>query len=328
MRKHPRVPRTDTGNFNKFLTSLGLLLLGAALAIPYLYFRNTESLTIPARDLDHMTETGKNAIIGRQDAIIALEPWVVGVAVLLGALGLGLLIVGGAHLRSAQKSEDEESELRRIRARLEVEEMSPDEQAEKNTEQAETEVEQERRSAVEVGGQARGGDVAQPEATALTWTSDPRRRATVIARISGEVERAFRGRDIGSYELKWQVRIGSLNDQLRLDGVFESADAHLQDVVLKIRVSSDPILLRKTGRNIVNELVATLGRYQALTGRRSQGWLLAVVPEESDRMLDSNASAAADLLRIALNPFGEATLISERDLETLPDIFSKFFGGA
>lgn len=337
--------RTDTGNFNRFLTSLGLLLLAAAVVIPYFFFRSTEVLTIPDSDLRGMTETGRSALRGRQDAIAFLEPLISAGAVLLAVFGVVLVVLGGIRLKSAQESEDEETELRKSRTKLEMQEMSPIEKEEQATEKAEAEVAQERETATIVGASITVGDAVTVDDDVSLELNQAERspaaddirnvRATLkdrqeqITRVSGGIEEAFRNKDLRSHSLKWQVRIGSATDQIRLDGVFESTDdkvRDVQDVVLTTRVSSDPRLLRRNAQNAANDLIALLSRYRALTGRNAQGWLVTVIPTESESDLHPDVyGPAADSLRNAIQPFGKAVLLDERELDTLPRLFIQQF---
>jgi hypothetical protein len=327
------VPRPDTGNFNRFLTSLGLLMLGASLVIPYFYFRNTEILVIPAAELHDLTPRGRSAILSRQDAIAAFEPWVVGLAAFLALAGLVLLVVGALRLRSAQVMEDEESALRRKRARLEVEEMSPAEQEQTKVEKAKTEVAEEGmvqapepspRAATESEPPAEGAaPVIRPD-----WRTSWSSRVAVISRISDRVNEALRDLETPPYEFKWQVRIGSAGDELRLDGLFESQMFERPDVVLSNRLMADPTVARKNARNLANDMIATLSRYEALTRRRAQGWIINVLPEESGVEMNADLSQAFDPLRRALAGFGYVTVIREAELDSLPVIFRQNFRGA
>jgi hypothetical protein len=323
------MPQTDTGNFNKLLTSFGLLLLGAALAIPYFYFRSTEILTTSSRELREMTETGRSSLIQRQDAIAAIEPWVVVAAILLGVIGLVLLLSGALRLKSAQVKEDEESELRRTRTRLEVDEMSPAEKAQKATERAKTEVAEEK---MEIG---MGASMTEPSETTTEsrdtvaappdWQTNWTSRINVISRVSDRVHDAFRHWEIGSYEFKWQVRIGSAGSEIRVDGLFEPSIPGLPDVILSNRLVADPRLLRRNARNAANDMIALIGRYEGLTGRRAKGWIVNVIPEESEGDLKGDSSAEVEPLREALAGFGRATVINERSLDSLPDLFGSMF---
>jgi hypothetical protein len=306
------VLRTDTGNFNRFLTSLGLLLLAGALVIPYLYFRNTDILEIPDADLQRMTDTGRSALIGRQDAIAALEPWVIGGAILLATGGALLVIAGGLRLKAAQKSEDEETELRKNRAQLELDEMSPAERAEQVTEKAREEVAQE------------GRNVSTPGVDRSGWGLWTRQRA--ITRVSGRVKETFDLQRLLTHRPKWQVRIGEGAEAIRLEGVFESADEAHPDILLETRIALDPAVMGKLARNVANDLIAMLSRYQVATKRPAQGWLVFVVPDESEVSFAADAlDRARASLQSAVGKFGGATVIQEEEIGSLPQLFEQQF---
>ncbi len=304
--------RTDTGNFNRFLTSLGLVLLAAALVIPYFYFRNTEILSIPDAELREMTETGRTALSDRQDAITSLEPWVVGGAILLALGGGVLLVAGGLRLKSAQESEDEETELRKDRARLELSEMSPAERAAQVAEKASDEIEQERSEAPVVKAGRPPGSWARSEKT--------------IARISERVNVAFQRKDLSGHTFQSQVRIGTASHAIRLDGVFESTHDGDPDVLLETRVASTPRIILKVARSVANDLIAKLTRYQAMTTRPARVWLVYVLRVEPSPDDDPQSlSHAKEILRDAVSPFGDATVITEAEIDQLPELFAETF---
>ena len=306
--------RTDTGNFDKFLTSLGLLMIGAALVIPYFYFRNTGTLELSDHELQGMTMTGRSALLDRQEAIVSLEPWVAVGSALLAAVGLFLLVAGAIRLREAQAKEDEEADLRRTRARLEVEEMSPAEQEAKATAQAEEEAEEESRARPPV--RPGGGH---------TLYSDRRLRASALSRVSTRIAQVFATWRFSGYTFKSQLRIGTATEEIRLDGVFENEHG-ASDVVLKIRLSSDPALLRRNVKNIAGDLFDTIGRYSMLTGRSASGWLVVVIPDEAAPELPTDARGwDLETLDAAVRPFGRFSLLSERELKALPRKFSDLF---
>ncbi len=293
--------------------------------IPYFYFRSTTVLTVSSAELHEMTPTGRSAIAGRQDAIASLEIWVIGAAAIIGVIGLLLLVTGALRLKSAQEREDEESDLKQRRARLEFEEMSPAEKEEKDTERAAVEVEEEGESPAPVP-RAEGEPAVTRSGTSFfrAW----RRRTAVIRRISTEVEKTFRGREIGPYNFKWQVRVGSSNEEVRLDGVFEATDARYRDVVLRIRVTPDPSILSKTAHSTSDDLIATLGRYEKLAGRRANGWIVAVIPSDAERKAAQVELEGAESLRKAIGTWGEVTLVDEDEIEELPAIFAQLFGSS
>lgn len=328
--------RTDTGNFNRFLASLGLLLLAAALLIPYFYFQNTEILRIHETELNQLTGTGKATLEDRQDAIAALEPWVISASVLLGLLGIALLIIGGRGLKAAQTSEEEETELRKKRAQAEIRTMSPEEREQKVEEQVQEELPS--REAFEAGlrrtpqetavgeDMPRGGDA--PPGTSEAITSRVRRQRAALRRIEERFDEVFAERELPTHQFKSHLKISTMRDSIAVDGLFEAQVDQVDNVLLDLRTAPrNPDLVRRNSRNLTNELIALLSRYRWITMQPAVGWLVEVIPTDwVDRFSDAQREMAASTLQHALGEFGKATLVAEGEMASLPDIFLENFG--
>lgn len=279
-----------------------------------------------------MTSLGRNAVLERQSAIADLEPWVIAGAALLATSGIVLLVAGGARLKAAQESEDEETELRKDRARLEMSSLSPEERAEKVVEKAREGQQTESADHVPAPKAAtRPHDVEERAAGAQTSSSalsdSWRRRREAVERIEDAIEAVFRTSTVPTHRLKLQVKISSTIDTIQLDGVFEANDEGQPDVVLKTRVVFDPSFIRKTARPVSDELVAQSSRYQAMTRRAADGWLVTVVPAESEAdMKPATLDKATESLNTALGPLGKASVVREAELNDLPRFFATHFG--
>jgi hypothetical protein len=308
--------RPDAGNFNRFLTTLGLLLVAASLVIPYFFFKNTAILELPEPEIQQMTATGQNSIRARQDAIVALEPWAVALSVTAALLGVSLLVTGGIRLKKAQADEDEEGRLRRHRARMEIREQSPGEQARRAEEKASAEVGDSTQPSPAAGGTPSGEGPVVPVPT----------RAAMLARIPDQVRSVFAQHEPATHQLNMQVTISSSEDTIRVDGLFESQVDQLDDVILELAVS-DPSTIPKNARNRANELIAIVSRYRNISRNTARGWLVVVVPTAiaKSRGVETLEEAGVALRR-ALGKFGSATVIAEDELSTLPDLFAFDFG--
>ena len=148
-----------------------------------------------------------------------------------------------------------------------------------------------------------------------------------MARIEKAIDDAFKAFTLANYRLKLQLKISSTTDAIQLDGVFEARDDRQPDVVLKTRVAFNPDFTSKTARSSANDLIAQLSRYQSMTHRAADGWLVAIVPAESEANLNSKAvSADMESLNSALGSFGKALVIREMELDKLPQLFTAEFG--
>lgn len=115
------MPRIDFGHLYKFVASTGLALIAAAFAVPWLYGQSIAVLSIPREDLKGLTATARQVIVQRQDAIAAVQEWILIGAGLALVLGLALLGWGLFQWRRRQSIQDqnENADLRKKLAELE-----------------------------------------------------------------------------------------------------------------------------------------------------------------------------------------------------------------
>jgi len=315
--------RPDAGNFNRFLTSLGLLLLAAALAVPYLYFKNLATLEITRGELAGMTRVGRQAIVARQQAVVNLEPWVIGLAAFSAGGGLVLVVIGGHRLKRAQESEDEEGRLRRDRTRLEMKKMSPSERAEALSEKEMAEKERLRL----VTASPYKEQVKSPSDKGSVVVPVPTRQES-IARALNRLGEVFSDDEPFSHRLKLQVSLRSVTDSIRVDALFEAVVDQLPDVLLDLQVSN-PRFIEKSVRNRADDLIAKLSRYKNMSRRETQGWLVVVIPEELEGEGSPDSLEQAERrLRGAVGDFGSATIVNERSMGLLPNLFRYEFSSA
>lgn len=105
------IPRFDFGHFFKFLSSVGLALLVAAVAAPWLFATASGLLTISQDDLSGLTPVARAVILDRQQAIRDVQAWLPLACVLLAAIGLALLIWGLVGWRKRQKVSDDAEDV-------------------------------------------------------------------------------------------------------------------------------------------------------------------------------------------------------------------------
>jgi hypothetical protein len=300
--------RADTGNYNRFLTSLGLAMWGAALVIPYFFFRDTETLEVTTAKLRKLTPTGREALEGRQDALVTLEPVVIGTVVLLVLAGAALLFVGGRRLRSAQESEEEENELRKSRTRAEIRQMSPEQLADKQ--------DQEAREAAE--------EAPKPPPGKRVNLADVRYRELrdAIERVEDRIAKELGSSEFETHDFLPNVRITSskFTGSLEIDGLFEAKDqsAH-KDIVLGVKVVAPRRGIAGLADQLVNELLATVAKYEAIFEQPALGWLVVVIPEMKQRL--ESLEEIRRRLRDAAAPAGAVTVVREDELPTLAPQF-------
>ena len=309
------MPRADTGTFNRLLTSLGLILMAAALVVPYFYFRSTDTLEIERDRLARLTPTAKSAIEGRQNDIAAIQPFVLPMALALIAIGVCLLVWGAYRLRSTQDRDDREAEARTIMAEAGVRDLTPQEQEDKIAEEDVSPL-------AEGGGEGGQLEVPVPAPVETRQGAGPdaeerrRERLETARRIERSVSQTLSHAHFDDYQFRAQVAVG----QLKLDGLFLSGDSSFPDVVLESRVAPRQLIPLMQAERVL----ARVARYQAVRSRSCRGWLVLVIPESpSPGDEERSIPEMTERLNKALNPAGYATVIHEAEIPSLPGLFPK-----
>ncbi len=331
--------KTDTGNFNRFLTSIGLLLLAAAVVVPYFFFQDTETLRISHQELQGLTATARDALEVRQRRIAHLEVPVLVLSVILALGGTASLGFGGKRLRTAQEKEDEAIERRARRENYEIQRLTRNEVEERRDEQAreavqEEGVESEDRSKerattlkpLEPSAPERAsrGEIAQRPAPAFSnWRQE-------IARLEEDVKSSLEELESERFKYLADVKIvgpRSSRPGVSVDGLFEGQTSNQPDVAMELKVPRVPVPeLRGRGRLYADVLLADLARYRALTGREALGWLLIIIPESLEGEGVDQREQIEKRFNDLLAGIGKCSIVMESEVGELPRRFTQIFG--
>jgi hypothetical protein len=147
-----------------------------------------------------------------------------------------------------------------------------------------------------------------------------------IARIeerAGAIMKAGAG---DSYVYLSEVKIVSGRRKVSIDGLFEAKRENRPDVLTEFKVVRLPRSLRGRARIYTDELLALLARYKDVTGRAALGWLVVVLPDNSDEEPTAPLSQIQTEFTDMLLGLGSCTVVEERDLDDLPERFRGTFG--
>jgi hypothetical protein len=304
------VPRPDTASFNRLLTSLGFLAFAAALAIPYFFYRSTDTLRINRSELAALTWQARQTIEDRQADVARIQPFVLPTSGALIVAGIFFLIWGGSRLRGAQERDDREATARMKKAEEGVRDLTDQEKEAKIEKEAE--------------GAARASERVNPDGTAGGSAAPPPASGTAdriasTRRIEQQIGSVLSRSDLPGYLFRSQVAVGN---RLQLDGLFLATNELEEDILLDVRV-----IPPTPGNFIVERLLGRKARYEAERRRKCRPWLVLVVPESvrdpGSVRIDGMHRRVKDLL----DPIGWATVIREREIESLPAIFKGLHGG-
>jgi len=315
--------RTDTGNFNRFLTSLGLLMLLGALLLPYFYFGDTDTLRIPVNELKDLTPVAREALETRQQRNRDLEVWVLVIAGALAISGVAALWFGGRRLRTAQKKEDAAIDRKAKRDDVEIQQMSQSEVDERRDEEARESVQEEERGQPEA--RARAPEAAPLQARPAGSAARLRDSRQAIERVENAAREVLEHSDFSSYEFLYEVKTIRGRQQVRLDGLFSAKKAGDQDVLLELKVIRQSRSIRMRVRNFADSLLALLTRYRGMINRGAVGWLVIVMPEEAEPLEIEERRRLEDHFNASLIDLGKATILRESEIPELGERFVQLF---
>jgi septum formation inhibitor MinC len=312
------VLRTDTGNFNRFLTSLGLVLLLGALLVPYFFFHDTETLRISAHEFKTLTPVAREALSSRQKRERDLEVPVLVFALALAMGGAGSLYFGGRRLRLAQVKEDEAVDRQARKDDFEIQQMSNSEVEEKRDEQARESVQAEASRQRE----SPAGPEVQPQKLRAPTIEETRKE---MRRIEGQIREMFEAAEFPAHEFLYEVKTVRSGQQVRLDGLFRSRNRDGTDVILTLKVGRQGRMIRSLVRNYTDDALGRLTRYRLLSKRQATSWLVIVVPNDVPALELEDRRRLEDQVNASLLGAGLGTIIGEAEVASLPKKFEQLF---
>lgn len=296
------LPRADTTSFNRFLTSLGLLLLVVALIGPFLYFHDTSLLRFPRKEMAQLTDQGRNAMKRRQEATITMEKPVLigaGLLVLAGCVCVG---VGGWRLWKLQVKEDAALDRQALLESGRINQQSEREKQKRREEQA--------REAV-----------AGPDGGKL----DLAESRMAVGRTENRLGEVLTQDEFPPFDFYSEVTVAGEDGsgQIAIDGLFHASGKGSPDVVLEQKLLVGDPEARLV--SFTNAILAQLARYRTLTGRDAIGWLVLVRPKDAGPISDAERKETERKYDQALGRLGHATILGEDEIASAPVRFRILF---
>ncbi len=110
--------KVDFSDINKFFTSLGLILIGLALLLPWYISKNINILLIDKENIENKTCIGKSVLNSQQEYLYKFNNWLPIIMAILIVGGIVLLIIGLIKWKKRQKViygiQDEEWRLKKM----------------------------------------------------------------------------------------------------------------------------------------------------------------------------------------------------------------------
>ncbi|QYI99174.1 hypothetical protein K0028_04440 [Curtobacterium flaccumfaciens pv. flaccumfaciens] len=194
--------RPDFGHLYKYISSVGLALLAAAIVLPWFVLQANEPFLIKTSALKQLTSEAQSAIEDRQHLLSEVQGWMLWISLLLGLVGIGLIGWGFVGWRRQQRRHEDSEEEDLKRKRLDYRLASPAEvRAEQRKEEAEESANQEASDAAAQPGKSSAPQGALPAGPTPRERWD-RLRATET-KFNAQLALAFSG----EYQVATDVRV-------------------------------------------------------------------------------------------------------------------------
>jgi hypothetical protein len=102
-RQESPMDKIEFSDINKFITSLGLIFIGAGLLLPWFINQNIDLIVLEQTQIDKTTESAKAIITRQQDYILYISQHINAIVITLYTLGVILLIAGIMRWKERQK---------------------------------------------------------------------------------------------------------------------------------------------------------------------------------------------------------------------------------
>ena len=129
--------KIDYGDINKFLVSIGIVLIALAVLTPYLYLKEDFGLYIEQTKIDQMQEPIKELITEKQAQVIRFQGFVPWVSISFLLLGLTSTVIGLVRWFKRQSKIDEKFDKELQKLDLEITSLTPEEKEEKAKQEVE-----------------------------------------------------------------------------------------------------------------------------------------------------------------------------------------------
>ncbi len=119
--------KIDYGDINKFLASLGIVIIAMSIIVPYLYLKEDYGLIIRMDDIGSLTEPSLNIIETKQEAVLFIQKYIPWLSCILFFVGVIILTVGVCRWRKRQDKLDKKLDIEIGKAEFELKALTPKE---------------------------------------------------------------------------------------------------------------------------------------------------------------------------------------------------------
>ncbi len=207
--------KIDYGDINKFLVSIGLVLICLAILTPYFYLKEDFGIYIEKEAIEKFEEPIQKIITGKQDQVIKIQKYLPWTSFVLLILGLISSITGLVRWFKRQAKLDEKFDKEIQILDLEIEALTPEEKEEKaKKEVQEIELDEDIQHAIK------------------TITTPARTNYRDYIKIEQEITRVFEKDKSPNFEILSQQRLGN---KFEIDLLLKAKPKKYSDRIVEIK---------------------------------------------------------------------------------------------
>lgn len=208
--------KIDYGDINKFLVSIGILLIGLAILTPYLYLKEDFGLYMEYSQIEKLPPPIQELIYSKQDKIIIIQKFILWISLGFLAFGLIFFITGLVRWFKHQSKLDNKFDKEVLKLDLEISSLTPEETEQKTIKEI---------NEIEYDQQLR------PKASIIT-TSNKQNYLNNYMNIENIIIKVFETYNSKYYDVLSQQRLGN---KFEIDILIKSKNENLSDSIVEIK---------------------------------------------------------------------------------------------
>lgn len=241
--------KTDFSSVYKFIVSIGLIIFGFSVTLPWLFLQESFDTAIKQNEISELTNTAQQLVAIRQTTGLWFISNVVWFSAIIGSMGVLLIVLGLILWYQRQRVIDQKEDVELEKLRLDIHPMSGSQVSQKALD--------------ELGIAATEIDADWSLAKYLTVQS------RVKDWINGNSE--FAG--------KYKVVVNRQIDNIRYDLILQANKQDPQDILVEVRNLNRKIQTEVI-RKILGRLILAKYQYSVNTGRKAKMVLLVCAPTD------------------------------------------------
>lgn len=253
--------KLNYGDINKFLVSVGIVLIGLSILTPYLYLKEDFGLFIESEKIEKFQEPIKELIHSKQSLVIRIQKLIPYISLGLFLTGIAAFIIGLIRWFKRQLKLDEKFDKELKKLDLEIVSLTPEEKEEKAKQEVQ-EIE----------------SVEQPETTqSRTTISTHLEYIQSYMKIEKSVAEVFEKYNSPNFDVLSQQKIGN---RFKIDILLKAKTRKFLDRIVEIKYFKNKLSLRII-RDTIYRLNTQVSYYMEASNRRVVPVVLIVYTKEN-----------------------------------------------